>query len=121
MEMNVYARQKLFSGNGGAGPYVLVCFYFCSVICDFSLNVVIEWLAFLLIHEICGSNPSPEIGYPGVTFSFCGSHYICTCRIIRFEVFMVVRMKMLFFWVLEPCQLVGRCQCFGETFCLLQP
>jgi hypothetical protein len=29
---------------------------------------------------------------------------------------------MLFFWVLAPCRLVGRCQRFGEIYCLhLQP
>jgi hypothetical protein len=25
---------------------------------------------------------------------------------------------MFFFWVLAPCRLVGRCQRFGETYCL---
>jgi hypothetical protein len=25
---------------------------------------------------------------------------------------------MLFFWVLTPCRLVGRCQCFRETYCM---
>jgi hypothetical protein len=25
---------------------------------------------------------------------------------------------MMFFWVLVPCRLVGRCQRFGETYCL---
>jgi hypothetical protein len=24
---------------------------------------------------------------------------------------------LLFFWVLAPCRLVRRCQCFGETYC----
>jgi hypothetical protein len=33
---------------------------------------------------------------------------------VRFEVFMVVRMMTTFFWVLAPCRLIGRCQCFGE-------
>jgi hypothetical protein len=29
---------------------------------------------------------------------------------------------MFFFWVLAPCRLVGKCQRFGETYCLhLQP
>jgi hypothetical protein len=37
--------------------------------------------------------------------------------VLRFEVFMAVRM-MMFFWVLAPCRLVGRCQHFGETYCL---
>jgi hypothetical protein len=27
-------------------------------------------------------------------------------------------MTMLFFWVVMQCRLVGRCQCFGETYCL---
>jgi hypothetical protein len=35
-------------------------------------------------------------------------------RVIRFEVLTAVRMMMLFFWVLAPCRLVGRCQRFGE-------
>jgi hypothetical protein len=34
----------------------------------------------------------------------------------RFEVFTAVR--MIVFWVWEPCRLVGRCQRFGETYCL---
>jgi hypothetical protein len=34
--------------------------------------------------------------------------------LVRFEVFMAVRM-MMFFWVLAPCRSVGRCQRFGET------
>jgi hypothetical protein len=37
---------------------------------------------------------------------------------LKFEVFTAVRMMMLFFWVLEPCGLVGRGQRFGETYCL---
>jgi hypothetical protein len=36
---------------------------------------------------------------------------------VRFEVSMAVRM-MMFFWVLVPCKLVGRCQCYRETYCL---
>jgi hypothetical protein len=27
-------------------------------------------------------------------------------------------MMTLIFWVLAPCRLVGRRQCFGETYCL---
>jgi hypothetical protein len=35
---------------------------------------------------------------------------------------MVVRGRMIFFWVMAPCRLVGRCQRFGGTYCLnLQP
>jgi hypothetical protein len=34
---------------------------------------------------------------------------------LRFEVFTAVRMMM--FWVLAPCRLVGRYQRFGETHC----
>jgi hypothetical protein len=37
---------------------------------------------------------------------------------MRFEVFTVVRLIMMMFWVLAPCRLVGRCQRFGETYCL---
>jgi hypothetical protein len=32
--------------------------------------------------------------------------------------FAVVKMSMLFFWVVTPRGLVGRYQCFGETQCL---
>jgi hypothetical protein len=35
--------------------------------------------------------------------------------IVRFEVFMAVRMM---FWVSVPCRFVGRCQRFGEIYCL---
>jgi hypothetical protein len=34
---------------------------------------------------------------------------------VTVEVFTAVRM-MMFFWVLSPCRLVGRCQHFGETY-----
>jgi uncharacterized protein YqhQ len=37
--------------------------------------------------------------------------------LVRFEVFMVVRMMMMFFWVLALCRLVSRFQHFGETYC----
>jgi hypothetical protein len=37
---------------------------------------------------------------------------------VRFEVFTAARMMMLFLWVLAPLRLVGRCQHFGETYCL---
>jgi hypothetical protein len=36
---------------------------------------------------------------------------------VRVEVFTAVKM-MMFFWVLRPCKLVGRCHRFGETYCL---
>jgi hypothetical protein len=36
---------------------------------------------------------------------------------MRFEVLTEVRMTMLFFWVVTPCRLVGRCQRYGETSC----
>jgi low affinity Fe/Cu permease len=35
----------------------------------------------------------------------------------RFEVFTAMRM-MIFFWILAPFRLVGRCQRFGETYYL---
>jgi hypothetical protein len=35
--------------------------------------------------------------------------------VLRSEVFTAVRMIMMFFWVLGPCRLVGRCQRFGEN------
>jgi hypothetical protein len=39
---------------------------------------------------------------------------------LEFEVSMTL--MMMFFWVSAPCKLVGRCQRFGETYCLhLQP
>jgi hypothetical protein len=38
---------------------------------------------------------------------------------MRFEASTVVRVMMLFFWVLVPCRLVGVFQCFGETYCFL--
>jgi hypothetical protein len=44
------------------------------------------------------------------------------CYYVRFEVLTVVKMTMLFFWVVTPCRLVGRYQRFGGTCCLhLQP
>jgi hypothetical protein len=36
---------------------------------------------------------------------------------VRFDVFTAVRM-MMFFWVLAPYRIVGRCQRFGETYYL---
>jgi hypothetical protein len=38
----------------------------------------------------------------------------------RYQIYTAVGMMtmMMFFWVLEPCRLVGRCQHFGETYCL---
>jgi hypothetical protein len=35
---------------------------------------------------------------------------------VRFEVLMVVKMLMMMFWVVTPYGLVGRSQCFGETW-----
>jgi hypothetical protein len=37
---------------------------------------------------------------------------------VRFEVFIAVRMMMMFFWVLVPCRLISRYKRFGETYCL---
>jgi hypothetical protein len=31
---------------------------------------------------------------------------------------MMMMMMIMFFWILAPCILVGRCQRFGETYCL---
>jgi hypothetical protein len=39
--------------------------------------------------------------------------------IVRFEAFTAVTMMMMFFWVLAPCGLVGRCQRFGEMYYLI--
>jgi hypothetical protein len=36
--------------------------------------------------------------------------------VVRSEVLTAVRLTM--FWVVAPCRLVGRYQCFGETYCL---
>jgi hypothetical protein len=41
--------------------------------------------------------------------------------VVRFEVFTVVRMTMLFFWVVTSCRLVGRYQSSGETYCHFSP
>jgi hypothetical protein len=50
---------------------------------------------------------------PNYVFPFC------TIQVVRFEVFTAVRMMMiLFICALAPCRLVGRWQCFGETYCL---
>jgi hypothetical protein len=38
---------------------------------------------------------------------------------VRFEVFTAVRMMTLCFWVSAPCNLAGRRQRHGETYCLL--
>jgi hypothetical protein len=40
---------------------------------------------------------------------------------VRFEVFVAVMIMMMFFWVLMPCGLVSRFQCFRETYCLHLP
>jgi hypothetical protein len=37
---------------------------------------------------------------------------------MRFEVFTAMKMPMLIFWVVTPCELVGRYQRFGGTYCL---
>jgi hypothetical protein len=37
---------------------------------------------------------------------------------MRFEVFKVVTILMIFFWVWAPCGLAGRSQHFGEAYCL---
>jgi hypothetical protein len=37
---------------------------------------------------------------------------------MRFDVLTAVRMSMLLLWVVTPCELVGRYQRFGETYCL---
>jgi hypothetical protein len=34
----------------------------------------------------------------------------------KYEIFAVVKMTMLFFWVVTSCRLRGRYQRFGETF-----
>jgi hypothetical protein len=39
---------------------------------------------------------------------------------LRFEVFTAVRMMLFFFWVLEPCRLVGICRRFREICLHLQ-
>jgi hypothetical protein len=45
--------------------------------------------------------------------------HLTTLCYVRFEVFTAVRMIMTLFWVLASCRLVGRCQRFGETYCLI--
>jgi hypothetical protein len=35
---------------------------------------------------------------------------------MRFEVLTAVKMSMLIFWVVIPCELVGKYKRFGETF-----
>jgi hypothetical protein len=45
---------------------------------------------------------------------------IVPCCYVRFEAFAAVRM-MMFFWVLAPYRLVGRCQRFRETYYLHLP
>jgi hypothetical protein len=37
---------------------------------------------------------------------------------VRSEGLTAVRMTMLFIWILMLCRLIGRCQHFGETYCL---
>jgi hypothetical protein len=39
------------------------------------------------------------------------------CR-LRLDVIMAMKMTLLSFWVMMPCRLVGKYQCFGETYCL---
>jgi hypothetical protein len=36
---------------------------------------------------------------------------------MRLEVLTAVKISLLVFWVVMPCGLVGRYQCFGETYC----
>jgi hypothetical protein len=45
-------------------------------------------------------------------------HIVNYSKIVRFEVSTAVTIKIMFFWVLVPCGLIGRCQHFGETYCL---
>jgi hypothetical protein len=42
-------------------------------------------------------------------------NFVTMCEI---EVLMAVKMSVLFFWVVTPCGLVGRYQCYGEIYCL---
>jgi hypothetical protein len=41
-----------------------------------------------------------------------------TLLYVRFEVLMAVKMSMLVFWIVTPCELVGRDQRFGGTYYL---
>jgi hypothetical protein len=40
---------------------------------------------------------------------------------LGFEVLTVVKMSMLFFWVVMLCGLIGRYQCYGETVSIFNP
>lgn len=45
-------------------------------------------------------------------------HEIQTAKLnVRSEVLTVVKMTMLFFWVITPCRFEGRYKCSGETNC----
>jgi hypothetical protein len=37
---------------------------------------------------------------------------------MRFEVLTAVKMSMLFFWAVTPCELVDKYQLFAGTYCL---
>jgi hypothetical protein len=50
------------------------------------------------------------ICHGGVLFQYKGN----ILKSMVFEVFMAVRMLMLFFCVLAPCRLISRCQCFSK-------
>jgi hypothetical protein len=36
----------------------------------------------------------------------------------KFEVLTTVKISMLVFWLVTPCELVGRYHCFGGAYCL---
>jgi hypothetical protein len=54
--------------------------------------------------------------YSNQCFEECLKFKMLECY-MRFEVLTVVKMSMVF-WVVTPCGLVGRYQCFGGTYCL---
>jgi hypothetical protein len=43
----------------------------------------------------------------------------CSYNIVPegFEVLTAVKMSVLVFWIIKPCGIIRRYQCFGETYC----
>jgi hypothetical protein len=46
------------------------------------------------------------------------SSVVCVQYILRYKVLTAVTVKIIVFWVVAPCSLVVRHQCFGGTCCL---
>jgi hypothetical protein len=83
-------------------------------------------LQVLLLCELSAVWATASSGLPGESDLLNGTHTFLQgydkqmkeWNILRSEVFTAARMMMIMIWVLTLCRLVGRCQRFGETYCL---